>query len=49
MLAVITSDEPITSHDPARFEAVKGYLKRSKGYIIVTGLSERAREVVGLK
>jgi len=38
-------DELITSYDPARFEAVKDYLKRSDDYVLVTELSAQAREV----
>jgi len=38
-------DELITSYDPARFEAVKDYLKRSGDYVLVTELSAQAREV----
>jgi len=38
-------DELITSYDPGRFEAVKEYLKRSEDYVIVTELSEKAKEV----
>lgn len=38
-------DELITSYDPARFEVVKEYLKRGEDYIILTELSEKAKEV----
>lgn len=38
-------DELITSYDPARFEAVKEYFKRSEDYVILTELSEKAKEV----
>jgi len=38
-------DELITSYDPARFEAIKDYLRQSKDYVIVTELSSQAKEV----
>jgi hypothetical protein len=38
-------DELITSYDPARFETIKDYLKKSDDYIILTELSSKAKEV----
>jgi DNA repair exonuclease SbcCD ATPase subunit len=38
-------DELITSYDPARFETIKEYLRKSDDYVILTELSSEAKEV----
>jgi len=38
-------DELITTYDPARFKAVEEYLKQSQDYVVITELSDKAKEV----